>query len=87
METVGSSRMIYVTTHRTSLLTDGTTRCTNRTHAKDMRRKVEAPCEVDEGPCLWIAEETYTRDGDLLSDAYCEKCFRSRDWGKDEYKP
>lgn len=42
-------------------------------------KKKEDPCTVDGEPCVWVVEEEYTMDGDLVEDEFCEKCYRYRD--------
>jgi hypothetical protein len=77
---VGNLKKESVITPRINQLMDGIGRIINLT-----MNKVEAPCTTDEAPCIWITEEEYTRNGVILN-TYCEKCFRYRDWSKDELK-
>lgn len=41
----------------------------------------EEPCEFDGRPCAWVTEDV---DEDGSWDAYCTKCYRYRDWTKEE---
>jgi hypothetical protein len=44
----------------------------------------EDPCEIDSKPCMWIVEEWEDQDGSYCWDTYCDKCYRYRDWSKEE---
>lgn len=43
----------------------------------------ELPCEITGKPCQWIYDD-YDDGEILLWDLYCQDCFRSRDWEKNE---
>ena len=47
--------------------------------------KYEEPCQYDGQACLWVGEEFYDANGEVeCFDLYCDKCFRYRDWSKEE---
>ncbi len=48
-------------------------------------KQIEDPC-VDGEPCSWEDEQEYLTDGRVVIDTYCTKCFRYRDWSKDEFQ-
>jgi hypothetical protein len=50
--------------------------------------KFEEPCANDGKPCCWVSEEFFDANGEVECwDLYCDKCFRYRDWSKDELSP
>ncbi len=48
-------------------------------------KNYELPCESDGAACDWESQEVTDKYGDIESwDLMCIKCFRWRDWNKDQ---